>query len=212
VLSSPVYVASDLRRHTSRPATTAHRDRPKQPPSVDPSFSPLITRHPPLSPLESALPQNNRVTRLESALPKSLDLKSFRIRTSKKWRGEGGKVLTRDQRTFMICHLFRIAGFALVMEPTPWFGLAWAAHSSTDCYLTYAKPQRNVPLVFPSVFLAVLSHDVSEDFRGLPRSSLANTAFWCVATGRAGGPIDLVNIPGQSPSQVKEGNHEPKGL
>jgi len=57
-----------------------------------------------------------------------------------------------------------------------------------------------------------LSHDVSEDFRGLPRSSLANTAFWCAATGRWGGPIDFVTIPGQSPSQVKEGNHEPKGL
>ena len=105
--------------------------------------------------------------------------------------GGGGKLLTRDQRKFAIRLLFRIAGFAPVVGAAPWFGLAWTALSSADCYLTYAKPQRNVPLVFPSVFLAVLSHDVSEDFRGLPRSSLANTAFWCVATGRWGGPIDL---------------------
>jgi hypothetical protein len=39
--------------------------------------------------LESALPENAPVTRLESALPKTLDLKPFRIRTYKKWRGEG---------------------------------------------------------------------------------------------------------------------------
>ena len=206
-----MYVPSNPRRLTSRFATTA-RHRPRQPPSVDPFFSPLITRHPPLSPLESADPQNSRVTRLESALPKTLGLKSFRIRTYEKWRGEGGDLLTRDLRKFMIRHLFRIAGFAPVVGAAPWCGLACATLPSTDCYLTYAQPQRNVPLVFPSVFLAVLSHDVSEDFRGLPRSSLANTAFWCAATGRWGGPIDFVTIPGQSPSQVKEGNHEPKGL
>jgi hypothetical protein len=207
-----VYVASDLRRHTSRPATTAHRNRPKEPPSVDPSFSPLITRHPPLSPLESALPKNSRVTRLESALPKSLDLKSFRIRTSKKWRGEGGKLLTRDQRKFMIRRLLWMASFAPVVGVAPTCGLACATLPSTDCYLTYAKPQRKVPLVFSPVFLAVLSHDFSDELRGLPRASLANTAFWCAATGRLGRPIDFVVIPGQSPSQVKEGNHEPKGL
>ena len=212
MLSSPVYVASNLRRHTFRPATTADRNRPKQPPSVDPSFSPLITRHSPLSPLESAHPQNCRVTRLESALPKSLDLKSFRIRTYKKRRGEGGKLLTRDPRKFMIRRFVRIAGFAPVVGAAPWCELACATLPSTDCYLTYAKPQRNVPLVFSSVFLVVLSHDFSDEFRGLPRASLANTAFWCVATGRLGGPIDFVVIPGQSPSQVKEGNHEPKGL
>jgi hypothetical protein len=168
VLSSPVYVASDLRRHTSRPATTAHRDRPKQPPSVDPSFSPLITRHPPLSPLESALPQNNRVTRLESALPKSLDLKSFRIRTSKKWRGEGGKLLTRDQRKFMVRRLFSIAGFAPVVGAAPWFGSAWATLSSTDCYLTYTKPRRRVPLVFPRCFSRFFLVTFRTNFVGSP--------------------------------------------
>ena len=122
----------------------------------------------PLSPSESALPQNPSVTRLESALPKSLDLKSFRIRTYKKWRGEGGKLLTRDQRTFMIRHLFRIAGFAPVVGAAPSCGLACATLPSTDCYLTYAKPQRNVPLVFSSVFLVVLSHDFSDEFVGSP--------------------------------------------
>src|ERR1700682_2972642 len=39
--------------------------------------------------LESADPQNKRVTHLESALPNSLDLKSFIIRTYKKRRGVG---------------------------------------------------------------------------------------------------------------------------
>src|SRR5271163_4819246 len=49
-----------------------------------------------LTPSESALPRSRRVARLESALPKSLDLKSFRIRTCEKWRGEGGELLTRN--------------------------------------------------------------------------------------------------------------------
>jgi hypothetical protein len=42
-----------------------------------------------LTPLQSALPKNALITRLESALPNSLDLKPFRIRTSEKRRGEG---------------------------------------------------------------------------------------------------------------------------
>jgi len=50
---------------------------------------PAPSASPALKPLESALPQNGRVTRLESADPKTLDLKSFRIRTYKKGRGEG---------------------------------------------------------------------------------------------------------------------------
>jgi hypothetical protein len=45
--------------------------------------------HHSLNSLESALAKNSRVTRLESALTKMLRLKSFRIRTYKKWRGEG---------------------------------------------------------------------------------------------------------------------------
>jgi hypothetical protein len=40
-----------------------------------------------LTPLESALPQSTPITRLESALTKSLGLKSFRIRTCKKGGG-----------------------------------------------------------------------------------------------------------------------------
>src|SRR5882724_4810854 len=40
-----------------------------------------------VSPAESALPKNRPVTRLESADPKILDLKSFRIRTYRKWWG-----------------------------------------------------------------------------------------------------------------------------
>src|SRR5882762_2784579 len=43
----------------------------------------------PLTPLQSAHSQNPPVTPSESALPNSLDLKSFRIRTSEKRPGEG---------------------------------------------------------------------------------------------------------------------------
>jgi hypothetical protein len=42
----------------------------------------------PLTPLQSALPKNALITRSESALPKTQDLKLFRIRTSKIRRGE----------------------------------------------------------------------------------------------------------------------------
>src|SRR5882724_2343770 len=41
-----------------------------------------------LSPLESALPQTTPITPLQSADPKTLDLKSFRIRRSEKRWGE----------------------------------------------------------------------------------------------------------------------------
>jgi hypothetical protein len=47
-----------------------------------------------LTPLQSALPRNAPITRLESALPNSLDLKSFRIRTCENRWGEGGELLT----------------------------------------------------------------------------------------------------------------------
>src|SRR5271163_4803563 len=60
-----------------------------------PNYSPLTT-HYSLNPLKSALTKNHRVTRLESALPKSLDLKSFRIRTSENRRGEGSERLTNE--------------------------------------------------------------------------------------------------------------------
>jgi hypothetical protein len=49
-------------------------------------------RHNWLSSLESALPKNTRVTPLQSALPNSLDLKSFRIRTCKTGWGVGKTV------------------------------------------------------------------------------------------------------------------------
>jgi hypothetical protein len=47
-----------------------------------------------LSLSESALTKNAPITRLESALPKCLNLKSFRIRTYKIRQGEGSKRLT----------------------------------------------------------------------------------------------------------------------
>jgi len=47
-----------------------------------------------LSPLQSALPKNPPTTRLESALPKTQHLKSFRIRTYRKRGRSGGKLLT----------------------------------------------------------------------------------------------------------------------
>src|SRR5882757_10734779 len=55
---------------------------------------PAPSASPALKPLESALPQNGRVTRLESADPKTLDLKSFRIRTYKKG-GEGDQTVNQ---------------------------------------------------------------------------------------------------------------------
>jgi hypothetical protein len=51
------------------------------------------------SPSESALTKKQHVTRLESALTNSLDLKVFRIRSYKKKRGEGGEWLTSERRT-----------------------------------------------------------------------------------------------------------------
>src|ERR1700692_209011 len=48
-----------------------------------------------LSPLESALPKIQPITPLQSADPKTLHLKSFRIRRSQKGWGGRGKLLTR---------------------------------------------------------------------------------------------------------------------
>jgi hypothetical protein len=50
---------------------------------------------PTANPVESALPKDALVTRLESADPKTLALKPFRIRTYKKGWGGGCKLLTR---------------------------------------------------------------------------------------------------------------------
>ena len=130
MLSSPVYVAPDLRRHAFRPATTAHRNRHEQPPSVDPSFSPLVTRHSSLSPLESAHPQNSRVTRLESALPKSLDLKSFRIRTCKKAGGRGSSVNQLCRHSALaVC---RTSSVCTSLQPRP--GPPQVAAPITECH------------------------------------------------------------------------------
>ena len=54
-----------------------------------------------LSPVESALPQNAYITRLESALPKTQHLKSFRIRTYGE-RGRGALVTTLS--SFLLVH------------------------------------------------------------------------------------------------------------
>ena len=50
----------------------------------------------PLTPLQSALPQNPALSPSESAVSISLDLKSFRIRVYKKTRGVGVLLLTRN--------------------------------------------------------------------------------------------------------------------
>src|SRR6266403_1833788 len=59
--------------------------------------------------LESALPQNSPVTPLQSALPKSLDLKHlkpFRIRTYKIRWGEGDFVDQYGQPSISTCNRF----------------------------------------------------------------------------------------------------------
>ena len=52
----------------------------------------------PLTPLECAVPQNALITLLERAVPKTKDLKSFRMRRSEKSGGNEGKLLTRNPR------------------------------------------------------------------------------------------------------------------
>src|SRR5882724_6797493 len=104
VLCFPVYTESSLRpipsrRTLTRPGlipaliSSAPSLRGQIPNSDGRQANPLTTY---LTPLESALTKNGRVTRSESADPKSLDLKSFRIRTSGKKEGGGGKLLTRN--------------------------------------------------------------------------------------------------------------------
>src|ERR1700748_3200444 len=51
--------------------------------------------------LESALPQNRRVTRLESADPKRRHLKSFRIRT---YKNKGGWGVVRAKARVLVPH------------------------------------------------------------------------------------------------------------
>jgi hypothetical protein len=66
-----------------------------------------------LTPLQSALPKNAPITRLESALPNSLDLKSFRIRTCKNRRGGGCKLLTNVRRHPAECPRFGFLNLGL---------------------------------------------------------------------------------------------------
>src|SRR5271154_4284118 len=96
MLCSPVFVESDSRLPVSSPdaalfhpfsSSTELVNPIGRPPSVSGVLK--VDRTNRLSPLESALTKNTRVTRLESALPYSLDLKSFRIRTYEKRRGRG---------------------------------------------------------------------------------------------------------------------------
>src|SRR5580692_6102745 len=97
MLCSPVFVESDSRLPASSPHAALLHPFSSSTVLVNhtgplPSFHEVLkvdgTNK--LSPLESALTKNPRVTHLESALPNSLDLKSFRIRTYEKGRGEGG--------------------------------------------------------------------------------------------------------------------------
>ena len=56
----------------------------------------MLAAHDSLTPAESAHPENSRVTPLQSALPKTLTLKSFRIRTSKLRRGGGVQTVNQS--------------------------------------------------------------------------------------------------------------------
>ena len=99
MLSFTVYIASDPQLTVPRRRSVLPRPfSPLQQPAS--SLERLIPRtkeslaryariH--LTPSESALPRNRRVTGLGSALPKSLHLKPFRIRTYEK-RGRGAGV------------------------------------------------------------------------------------------------------------------------
>jgi hypothetical protein len=72
-----------------------------------------FSAHDQLTPLQSALPRKSPVSLAESAHPKSLDLKYFRIRTCEKGRGEG--VQSRPQ-VFPIAADIRDEGFRLNTE------------------------------------------------------------------------------------------------
>src|SRR5271168_4221565 len=96
MLCSPVFVESDSRLPVSSPqaarlSSFSSSTELVNPTGLLPSFHEVlkVDRSNNLSPLESALTKNRRVTHLESALPKSLDLKSFRIRTYEKRGGRG---------------------------------------------------------------------------------------------------------------------------
>jgi hypothetical protein len=67
--------------------STCSAGRSPRSPAAFAAFAAFDLRSP-LTPLQSALPKNTLITRSESALPKTQDLKLFRIRTSNIRRGE----------------------------------------------------------------------------------------------------------------------------
>src|SRR5579863_3049848 len=117
--------------------------------------------------VESALPQNTPVTPSESALPNSLDLKSFRIRTCEKRWGEGGELLTRIlptqccplRNSSAMCSLVRIENARIdnvvvlsvqfrntLASETNRFGTScvWPNRLVTKCF--GSSPMRQVPV------------------------------------------------------------------
>jgi hypothetical protein len=95
------------------------------PPEVpQPNVIPTVTR------LESALPNNTRVTPLQSALPNSLDLKSFRIRTCKKAGGRGSSVNQLCRHSALaVC---RTSSVCTSLQPRP--GPPQVAAPITECH------------------------------------------------------------------------------
>jgi hypothetical protein len=68
------------------------------------AFSPLGTHLSPLRSIESALMQNEPITRLESALPKTQHLKPFRIRTYEKTGGRREEAQLTTHRSLLLVH------------------------------------------------------------------------------------------------------------
>jgi hypothetical protein len=121
----------------------------------------------PLTPVESALPQNPSVSPSESALPNSLDLKSFRIRTCKKRWGEGGGLLTRilpaqccpRRNSSTTCSLVRIENARIdnvvvlsvqfrntLASETNRFGTSWVWPNRLVTKCLGSSPIRHVPV------------------------------------------------------------------
>jgi len=85
---SPVFVTlTNIVNHKPFVCHSCKKHRGWGIPSLFSPLSPLVIHQSPLSPVESALTQNAPITRLESALPKTQDLKPFRIRTYEKTGG-----------------------------------------------------------------------------------------------------------------------------
>src|SRR5580658_4144979 len=75
------------------------------------------------SPLESALTKIAPITRLESAVSKTKDLKPFRIRSYGKTRGKGGKVLTKllpkPRTVLLVTAALLCVSSAFAQSPSP---------------------------------------------------------------------------------------------